>query len=73
MEADKKIVTVAQSLSGLDQKQDTNLSASAKCSLEVTMSYNEIATKAAQRYYDKASGCSVKAQKDNLFDYNLFY
>lgn len=36
---------------------------------EVTMSNNENKNQTEQRYYNKASGCSVKAQKDNLFDY----
>lgn len=44
----------------------------AKCSLEITMSYNETANQKAQEYYNRASGCSVKAQEDNLFDYNSF-
>ena len=44
----------------------------AKSNREVAMSYNEVNNSIEQNYYNKASGCSVKAQKDNLFDYNSF-
>lgn len=30
---------------------------------------NEASNKLEQEYYDKARGCSVKAQEDNIFDY----
>ena len=46
-----------------------NRSARAKCNQEVVMSYNEVNYQMEEKYYNKASGCSVKAQKDNLFDY----
>jgi hypothetical protein len=46
--------------------------ANAKSNREVVMSYNEENNSIEQNYYNKASGCSVKAQKDNLFDYNSF-
>jgi hypothetical protein len=41
-------------------------------SREVAMSRYEAKNKLEQNYYNKASGCSVKAQKDNLFDYSSF-
>ena len=44
----------------------------AKSNREVAMSYSEVNNSIEQNYYNKASGCSVKAQKDNLFDYNSF-
>lgn len=44
----------------------------AKCNLEVAMSYHEVTNQLEQEYYNKASGCSVRAQADNLFDYNSF-
>lgn len=44
----------------------------AQTSREVAMSSNEAINKLEQNYYNKASGCSVKAQKDNLFDYSSF-
>ena len=44
-------------------------SRSAKRHQAATLSYNEVANQREQEYYNKASGCSVKAQKDNLFDY----
>lgn len=40
----------------------------AKPSREVSMARIESSNKLEQ-YYNKASGCKVKAQKDNLFDY----
>jgi hypothetical protein len=33
------------------------------------MSNNEVANLREQAYYNRASGCSVRAQEDNLFDY----
>lgn len=42
-----------------------------KCRKEVAMSYNETTNQLEQEYYNKASGCSVKAQEDNLFDYKF--
>jgi hypothetical protein len=41
-------------------------------SREVVMSRYEATNKLEQNYYNKVSGCSVKAQKDNLFDYSSF-
>ncbi|WP_310560490.1 hypothetical protein [Flavobacterium sp.] len=41
-------------------------------SRDVAMSRYEANNKLEQNYYNKASGCSVKAQKDNLFDYSSF-
>lgn len=40
----------------------------AKPSRELNMARIE-ANKKLEQYYNKASGCKVKAQKDNLFDY----
>jgi hypothetical protein len=45
-------------------------SSNARPSREVVMSRNEAINNQEQSYYNKASGCSVKAQKDNLFDYS---
>jgi len=44
----------------------------ARCHQEMTMFNNEAKNQTQQRYYNKASGCSVKAQKDNLFDYGFW-
>lgn len=41
----------------------------AKPNREVEMSRGE-ANRKLEQYYNKFSGCSVKAQKDNLFDYS---
>ena len=47
----------------------TKRASNSKCNLEVAMSYHEVTNLLEQEYYNKASGCSVKAQADNLFDY----
>jgi hypothetical protein len=44
----------------------------AKPSREVSMARIESSNKLEQ-YYNKASGCKVKAQKDNLFDYGAAF
>jgi hypothetical protein len=46
--------------------------ANAKSHREAVMSHNEMHNNSEQNYYNKASNCSVKAQKDNLFDYYSF-
>ena len=40
----------------------------AKCNQEIALSNNELRNQLEQKYYDRASGCSVKAQVHNLFD-----
>ncbi|WP_310378881.1 hypothetical protein [Flavobacterium sp.] len=37
-----------------------------------SMHPNEASNKLEQEFYDKARGCSVKAQEDNIFDYQDF-
>lgn len=49
----------------------TMKTSNSKCRKEVAMSYNETTNQLEQDYYNKASGCSVKAQEDNLFDYKF--
>ena len=71
MTAIKSLIEVAKSLDILTENQDliaicTN---NTKCHLEMAMSYREAANQLQQEYYNKVSGCSVRAQKDNLFDY----
>ena len=65
------LIKVVHSLDALTENQDSTsiYGSNAKCSLEVAMSNNEAANQQEQKYYSKASGCSVKAQEDNLFDY----
>ena len=65
------LIKAVQSLDVLTEKQDLIgvYTSNATCRLEVSMSYNEVANRQEQKYYNKASGCSVKAQEDNLFDY----
>jgi hypothetical protein len=70
----KSLIKVAKSLDGLTENQDLIAirASNAKCHLEIAMSYHEVTNQLEQEYYNKASGCSVKAQADNLFDYNSF-
>jgi hypothetical protein len=49
-----------------------NFTSYAKPSREVSMARIESSNKLEQ-YYNKASGCKVKAQKDNLFDYSAAF
>ncbi|MBA4319583.1 MAG: hypothetical protein C0412_14370 [Flavobacterium sp.] len=74
MSAIKGLFKVLKSLDTSTENRDQmaiRLS-NAKCNLEVAMSYHEVTSQLEQEYYNKASGCSVKAQADNLFDYNSF-
>lgn len=71
MTAIKSLIKAAKSLDAITENEDliTITSSNAVCQQEVAMSPSEITNQIEQRYYNKASGCSVKAQKDNLFDY----
>jgi hypothetical protein len=55
----------------LAENQDliANHNGRAKYHLEAALSNNEVRNIQEEEYYNKASGCSVRAQKDNLFDY----
>lgn len=70
----KSLIKATKSLDNLTENQDLIAirASNAKCQLEAAMSNREITNQLEQRYYNKASGCSVKAQEDNLFDYNSF-
>ncbi|TDD98436.1 hypothetical protein [Flavobacterium cellulosilyticum] len=61
------------SLDTLNKNKDriASRTSNSKCHKEVAMSYHEASTRLEQEYYNKASGCSVKAQEDNLFDYKF--
>jgi hypothetical protein len=65
------LIKVVQSIDTLTENQEMIgiYATNAKCRLEVAMFSNEAANRQEQKYYNKASGCSVKAQEDNLFDY----
>ena len=71
MTAIKSLVKAAKSLDdSIENRELIAIRASnAKCHQEIAMAYNEAANQLAQQYYNKASGCSVRAQEDNLFDY----
>jgi hypothetical protein len=74
MKAIKDLINSVNSLSVSTEKEDLIAirSSYAKPSREVVMSRNEAVNKLEQNYYNRASGCSIKAQKDNLFDYSSF-
>lgn len=67
----KNQIKATNSLDDLTENRvrKTKRASNAKCNLEVAMSYHEVTNLLEQEYYNKASGCSVKAQADNLFDY----
>ena len=71
MTATKNLIKVAKSADTLIENQDQIAidNSNSKLHKEIAMSYNEITNQLEQEFYDKANGCSVKAQKDNLFDY----
>lgn len=48
------------------ENQDVTFTAT----LGAAMSCNEVINKTELDYYTKVSGCSVRNQKDNLFNYN---
>lgn len=70
----KSQIKVTNSLDDLTENRGrkNKRASNAKCNLEIAMSYHEITNLLEQEYYNKASGCSVKAQADNLFDYKSF-
>lgn len=72
MSAIKSLDQVTNSLNDLTENLSrmTKRVSNAKCNLEVAMSYHEVTNLLEQEYYNKSRGCSVKAQADNLFDYN---
>jgi hypothetical protein len=74
MKAIKDLLNSAISINVSPENKDliAICTGNAKSNREVIMSYNDINNSLEQNYYNRASGCSVKAQKDNLFDYNLF-
>lgn len=47
---------------------DSNNS-NARCQKGFSMYPDEVSNQLEKKYYDRASGCSVKAQKNNIFDY----
>jgi len=71
MEAIENLFNADKYLCNLTENQDliSNEINNEKWHQEMTMSHNDAKNRIQQRYYNKASGCSVKAQKDNLFDY----
>jgi hypothetical protein len=71
MKAIESLIEIAKSLETLTDNKDLIAirASNAKCHQEVAMSYNEATNRLEQEYYNRASGCSVRAQEDNLFDY----
>lgn len=74
MSAIKSLIEVVNSMDTITENRDQMVIcvSNAKCHLEAAMSYHEVTSQLEQEYYNKASGCSVKAQADNLFDYSSF-
>ena len=72
MSANKGLFKVINTPDTLSENRDqiTIRVRNAKCNLEAAMSYHEVSSRIEQEYYNKASGCSVRAQADNLFDYS---
>lgn len=73
MTAIKSLINKAKSFDSSNENQDLIAirTSNARCQKEVAMSNSEIRNQIEQQYYNKASGCSVRAQVDNLFDYNV--
>lgn len=71
MKATENLLSTDEYLCKSTENQDvsSNEINNEKWHQEMTMSNNDAKNQTQQRYYNKASGCSVKAQKDNLFDY----
>lgn len=69
MTAIKTLINAAESLDAKTENEDLITIPNAVCQQEVAMSPSEKTNQIEQRYYNRASGCSVKAQEDNLFDY----
>ncbi len=71
MKAITSLIQLANSLGDLNENQDLIAirASNAKCHQEIAMAYHEVTSQLEQEYYNKARGCSVKAQEDNLFDY----
>lgn len=74
MTAIQNLFNADESLYNLAENHDliSDATSNAQWLQEVTMSNNENKNQTEQSYYNKASGCSVKAQKDNLFDYTFW-
>ena len=72
MKAINDLLNSVQTLTVSEKQQNLIAihSSNARPNREIAMSRNEAINKLEQSYYNKANGCSVKAQKDNLFDYS---
>jgi thiaminase len=74
MTAISNLFKATQSQEALAENQDfiDSTNRNAKCSQKKAMPIYEIANRLEQEFYNRACGCSVKAQEDNLFDYKSF-
>ena len=66
-----KAAKIQDSLAENQNLIDSNNS-NAKCQEGFSMYPDDISNLLEQEYYDKASGCSVKAQENNIFDYQAY-
>jgi hypothetical protein len=71
MKTIKNLINSTKTLKVLTENKDLIAirKANANAHRKAEISHNELKNSAEQNYYNRASGCSVKAQKDNLFDY----
>lgn len=71
MKAIENLFNADEYLHNLTENQDliSNEINIEKWQQEMTMSNSDAKNQTQQRYYNKVNGCSVKAQKDNLYDY----
>lgn len=74
MTAISNLFKATQTQKALAENQDSidSTDSNAKCSQKKAMSIYEVANRLQQEFYNRACGCSVKAQEDNLFDYTSF-
>jgi len=49
-----------------------NNNSNARCHEVFSMYPDEISIQLEKEYYNRASGCSVKAQENNIFDYGAY-
>jgi hypothetical protein len=66
-----KVAKIQDALAENQNLIDSNNS-NAKCQEGFSMYPDDISNQLEKEYYDRASGCSVKAQENNIFDYQAY-
>lgn len=74
MAAISNLFKVTQSKGSLAENQDSidSNNSTGNSHQKKALSIYELANRLEQEFYNRACGCSVKTQEDNLFDYNSF-